>query len=484
MMFGIILVGSVFIFLDASIPIIIGGTIAFGIILIMGLGLMTLEDIRNLPAIITRQKDKQPSDQAAVTQKKGRSSGSNENPDLKNSDTSSGIFTRIRGSSAKRNPRSGKAPGRHDKSRDKHSPVTDLVLATRSIKSRFIRSRDSSHGQKIDELLDSTIHEPVTTTVQEPLPVEEESTDDSSIPDLLSDDFDDEDFGLLDDLELDDDVQGPEGNRASGDVAEPVSSGGSVDMGNGAMMSIDAILAENASFDDNAVIPEAEPENDISGETAIGIGSMEDLDAIEVDGGFITLDDDLAEAPFSGSVKPVQSDEDEQTFPFVLPEETNATGFAGSDDIDGDPFGSFSLDELDLNENESLDDLELDMVEEEEDIDSIGLLPDDVLSENIPQSGNTPPAYNPAKKEVISFGGYGDSTSDEIMSFGGGDDDGLLSMLKTDIKQKKTIQDASLVRDMKDTDVDSQDLIEGLEDVLKKMGGKPSFQTNDQNTEM
>lgn len=469
MMFGIILVGSVFIFFDASVPIIIGGTIAFGIILIMGLGLLTLDDIRNFPAIIARPKEK-PSKQAADT----RISGS-----------SSGIFARFRGGSGKKTIPSGKASAKSEKSRDKHSPVTGLVRAIDAVKSRFIRSRDSSHGRKIDELLDTTIHEPVTTTEEGAVSVQEESVDEASIPDLLSNDFDDDDFGLLDDLDLDDDYQNSMEVKPAGISAEPVSLGDPVGAGDDAMMSIDAILAGHASFGDDVDISGREPDTDIPGEKGNEFGSIGDFDDIEVDGGIISLDDDLAESPFSGSAKPAQSGGGEETFSFGFTDDTNTIGFSGSDDSDEDAFGGFSLDDLDLEGNGSLDDLELDIVEEEEEIDSIGLLPDDVVSEDIAQGGNAPiPDTWTSKKEVINFGGYGDSTSDEIMSFGGGDDDGLMSMLKTDIKKKKSIQDASLVRDMKDANVDSQDLIEGLEDVLKKMGGKPSLQTNDQNPEM
>lgn len=481
MMFGIIIVGSIFIFFDTSTPLIIGGSVAFGIILIMGLGLLTVEDFKKIPAFIGRSKDRNQASQKDQKEKKSSSSNRKSGGEQKKGTALSGLWGKFRRDEGTPSSSPGTGPKNikpAQPSREKAGISTGLTLAMGSVKARFIRSKDSSHGQKIDELLDSTIHEPVGSTTQDITVPEDPSDGEDAIPDIFSNEFDDEDFGLLDDLELDDEVRDHD-TILPGGLAEEDGPGTPVDPADDGMMSIESILAGEISSDDGEEISSGHTGTDIPPEDEMEFGSMGDFDEIEVDGGILTLDDDLTGNPFTGSVEKTPDIVTESEFSFELSEDANTLVMDNSGDSEEETFDAFSLDDLDLDDEGSLDDLELDIVEEEEEeIDSAGLLPDDVLP--VDTAGKNPSS---PKTEVINFGGFGDSSSDEFMSFGGGDDDGLLSMLKTDMQKKKSIQDESLVRDMKDSNVEVQELVDGLEDVLKKMGGKSSLQTNDQNRE-
>ena len=485
MMFGIILVGSILIFFDTSIPILIGGTVAFGILLIMGLGLLTIEDIKGISVSGTRSKDKTKNSR----NKKGTSpTTGKKTPEGKGTMPFSGFLDRFRHDSGKEKSSTVKSPEQSktaDISRDRSGISAGFTLAIGSLKGRFIRSKDSSHGQKIDELLDSAIHEPVSSKKQVPVQVSEQTEEDDSIPDIFSDDFDGEDFGILDDIELDEEMQesgrippaGMNGDQDS--IATPENP---FDDG---MMSIEAILAGESSTGDEGKLSQGQPSTGLPEEDDTGFGSGGNRDEIEVDGGILTLDDDLKDDPFSNSVEKTTSFDTGNEFSFGFPEDTDPFGQGVPGYSEEEAFGAFSLDELDLDGHGSLDDLELDIPEEEEEeIDSAGLLPDDILSEiNRPGDNFDVKKTAVPKADVLNFGGFGDSATDELMTFGGGDDDGLLSMLKTDIKSKKSVQDVSLVRTMKDTDVGVQELIVGLEDVLKKMGGKPSSPAKNQEME-
>jgi len=484
MMSGIILVGSLFIFFDTSIPIIIGGTVAFGIILIMGLGLLTIEDIKGIRVFGTRSKDH---NKNGHTEKESSPSTRKKASKPKGERPFSGLRNRFRHDRGKETTSTGNSSGtskRTDTPGEKSDIGAGLALAMGSLKARFIRSKDSSHGQKIDELLDSAIKEPVSSNQRLTAPEKEQPKEENVIPDIFSDEFDDDDFGILDDIELDDEIQASERIKPAemNDDQDPARSPGNrFDDG---MMSIEAILAGETSSGDEEKISPGQPGTGFPEGDEMEFGSIGDLDEIDVDGGILTLDDDLTKTPFSKSVEKFPSINAENDFSFGLPEDADPFGSKDPGYPEEEAFGAFSLDDLDLDSQGSLDDLELDIMEEEEEIDSVGLLPDDISSDGSHlRDGSAMKDTAVSKTDVMNFGGFGDSSPEEFMSFGGGDDDDLLSMLKSDMKSKKSIQDVSLVRNMKDTDVGVEELIAGLEDVLKKMGGKPSLQTNDQNRE-
>ncbi len=62
---------------------------------------------------------------------------------------------------------------------------------------------------------------------------------------------------------------------------------------------------------------------------------------------------------------------------------------------------------------------------------------------------------------------------EEIGSFGFGDDDAdFMQMLKSDTKRPRVVQDVSLLRELKDVDVDTGELVEELESVLETLNKK------------
>lgn len=67
-----------------------------------------------------------------------------------------------------------------------------------------------------------------------------------------------------------------------------------------------------------------------------------------------------------------------------------------------------------------------------------------------------------------------DLAADEVGSFGfGGDDDAdIMHMLKQETRRPRAVQDASLLRELKDVDVDTGDLVEELESVLSILNKK------------
>ncbi|MDG6256125.1 MAG: hypothetical protein QCH35_00845 [Methanomicrobiaceae archaeon] len=65
-------------------------------------------------------------------------------------------------------------------------------------------------------------------------------------------------------------------------------------------------------------------------------------------------------------------------------------------------------------------------------------------------------------------------TDDDVGSFGfGGDEDAdIMQMLKQETRRPRVVQDASLLRDLKDVDVDARELVDELESVLNTLNKK------------
>ncbi|UUX91825.1 hypothetical protein [Methanoplanus endosymbiosus] len=85
-------------------------------------------------------------------------------------------------------------------------------------------------------------------------------------------------------------------------------------------------------------------------------------------------------------------------------------------------------------------------------------------------------AAPPKEWEQGSFGLMSQDSEDEesfTASFeSGGDDGDLFAMLKSDTQKAVNIQETSLIRDMKDVRVSSEELIEGLESLMFSLGGE------------
>jgi hypothetical protein len=53
---------------------------------------------------------------------------------------------------------------------------------------------------------------------------------------------------------------------------------------------------------------------------------------------------------------------------------------------------------------------------------------------------------------------------------GGGDEDDLFAMLKSDTKKAVSVQEVSLVRDLKDAHIEAENLVEELQGVYDELG--------------
>ncbi|MBN2733287.1 MAG: hypothetical protein JXQ82_00300 [Methanomicrobiaceae archaeon] len=141
-------------------------------------------------------------------------------------------------------------------------------------------------------------------------------------------------------------------------------------------------------------------------------------------------------------------------------------------DFDGEDFGD--LEEIDLDELETGDDID---IGEEDSIDDmeIGSAEEEPAEPEI-----TPPEeediLSAPPKEWTQTKGISESVDnlyDNPMSLSLGedtDDDDLFAMLKSDTKKVVSVQETSLVRDLKDTNISSEELVGDLEDILEQFG--------------
>jgi hypothetical protein len=185
--------------------------------------------------------------------------------------------------------------------------------------------------------------------------------------------------------------------------------------------------------------------------------SNEDLDSI--------IDDE----PDSGVKLPKEPDSKandqrsdigfEDEFPKFPDEDTGEEKLPGFTDEDLEDLGSLSdLSDLSLDEEnlESLENIGLDELDiEDKSVPDIPGGPDipDNLSQSAPVSKETPPA----KEDDIS------------LDFSGGADSDIMDMLRSETTSSAPIQDQSLLREMKDVDIDIEDLVTELEEVRDKL---------------
>ncbi|KAF1078438.1 hypothetical protein [Methanogenium sp. MK-MG] len=423
MMVGIIAIGTFLILSDASLIVTISASVAFGIIMTMGLGLLKIEDFKKITA--PKNTTTENSAQTAKTEKP------QPKKERKNF-FSKGIFSRFKKNNTKNQKDKKKnSPGKEPTETKSTRISAGLAAAIGSFSTTIAKARDKKHTEKLDSLLNTAIDEPIT------------SASDAKEPSDGIDSFDDEDFGSLDSLEI-------EGEELSFDS--------------------DMDLPATSSSHQNDDSDEFNMDNEINsillaaGETPEGADGEFALQAIEDgldEGSFINLPDavsDIQHANLNDSLNELE----------------NLTEF------DKDNFGADELsdfDAIDLDELET-DDLSIEtdeiIIEEEEEVDDGDILPDDHVSlQDKKISGN----------EISHLGNtnLGDLELDEAVSFSRKNEyDDILSVLESDIKKVKKGPEPSLLRDMKDVHVEAKDLVEELEKVLHSMGGK-SRQINNQN---
>lgn len=431
MMVGIIGIGTILVLSNASLIITISASVLFGFILTIGLGLLKIDDIRNLTIKKNKNSD---------------SSNKNTNPvdvndakDGKNSKTplSKRIF-----------PHFQKGTKKDVLEKDKKEPKTKnrisagLSGAIGSFKSTISKTRDTKHTEKIDSILNTTIEESINPSS------DTEISEDQSFD---TDSFDDEDFGSLDSLEIEGEETGINfdidmpGEISPGDSQES----GALDLDN----EINSILLSSGEISDE---------------------SDSEFVFQDISGG---LDEDA----FTSMPNP-EGDIQSSEMTDSLKELENISEF-GENNFGDDDFSN--LETINLDELDS-DDLLLEteeiIIEEEEEIDDIDILPDGndtVLDEITPEKKSLGLGD---EKSLFAGTDFGNSEIESPITFSGKNEyDDILSVLETDIKKTKTGTEPSLVRELKDVHVDSNSLVEELEAVLHSMGGKTGIPKNNSN---
>lgn len=460
MMIGIVSVGTMLIFIDAPVYMTLGATLAFGIIMAMGLGVLRIEDLKigNPLKRYGQKKTEKPGKEKKPRDKKDKPEKAE-----KRSFRPNEILSRFKKEKPATETRS--AP---EKKKEKSRFSAGLSASLASFQGRVRNSRDEKHSEKIDSLLKSAIEEPVTPSPEIPDETETPSlTDDDS---ALSDEFgsfDEEDFASLNSLEIE-----GEDLSLTFDTDTPTESGGA-DAPESMDQNLDdeiqsILLAENAldPEDDILTDPLAEQHGD---DISLSSGEQTfDSDVFFVQG----IEDGLDEESFITIPEPSAETQPRNTLMDTLDELDNIHGFEKTSmDDEFSDFESINLDELD-NEDLSIETDEI--IIEDEVVDETGILPDDFIPASDEANTSTTDARKTGGTNSLFETPEGISPEiDNAISFSGkGEYDDILSVLESDIKKTKKGPEPSLVRDMKDVHVEAKDLAEELETVLTLMGGK------------
>jgi len=389
LMLTIVIVGSALIFLDVSTEVLIAGTIAIGLISLIGLGILSFLDIKESlrrffwtirhPLSLLRRKGKTEKKAKKETKQQGRESLKKAQPDEVEEKTAKKRFSFP---SLKGTP-----------SRIKNTLFT--------IGKTFKKEKNGAEKtEKINSLLDKTINEPIDG--ESPIEME---------------DFDEFDIGEeeMEGLDLSESSQNDTGTEISepeitdsqiADILanEEVSSG------------IDLNIEENE-------FPEFTSECGVSSEESGGIS----------DSGIGNL----------GELSDISNLEFE--------------------DEDLDQLDELSLDDIepDTEPDEFPEEIEIEDVEIGESVKDTSQASDDVDAFVAP----------PDEWSKTSSINLDEQDSDEEISFGtdGGDENDLFAMLKSDTKKVVSVQEESLVRELKDVHVEAGELVEGLESVLDEL---------------
>ncbi len=428
MMVGIITIGTVLILFNASLIITISASVAFGIIMTMGLGLLKIKDFKKIihPKSIATENSKHTAKTEQPRPKKERKHL-----------FSKGLFSRFRKNNPK-NQKDKKKKGSEKESKNtKNKGISaSLAAAIGSFNSTIAKARDKKHTDKLDSLLDTTIGEPIV------------SSSDAKGPSDDSDSFDDEDFGSLDSLEI-------EGEEISIDS----------DMG----------ISGKSSSLQNQGSDELNLDNEINSILLAAGDISEDEEGELV---LQTIEDGLDEESFINLPDPVP-DTHHSNLNDSLNELENLTEFE-SDNFGDDELSDF--DAIDLDELET-DDLSIEtdeiIIEEEEDVDDTDILPDDQISLQDKKTVETNGLGLGNDNSLFGSTDGGNPEIDGEISFSRKNEfDDILSLLESDNKKVKRGPEPSLLRDLKDVHVDTEDLIGELKMVLHSMGGKSDQITN------
>ncbi len=469
MMLGIVAIGTILIFFNTSAIITISATLAFGVIMAMGLGLLKKEDFKRLSNLKIPSIKK---DSKLKKENKKPESKKESGTDKKNVET---------GNLLSRFHKKEKETNQTEKSKQTNNKgfSAGLNAAISSFITTVHKSRDNKHSEKIDNLLKTTIDEPVLS----PSDIAKNQPESP-----LSDDmglFDDDDFDSLDSLE----IEGEE-TLFDFDGENPIESRSTLKKDSDTLNmddEINAILLSGNALDEDDDFSSGDHNDIVSPEPQHRDTEKQDIGAEEglfnseeffVQG----IEDGLDEELFINLPNTHTGNQNttKTSLKDSLDELSNITEFEkitkGDDTFSG--FDAINLEELETDEF-SLETDEI-IIEEEEEISETDILPDDFISS--PDTGNTKNELElkAAKNNLFDNSGINTLEIDDSMSFSGKNEyDDILNVLKSDIKTTKKAPQTSLVRDMKDVHVEAKELVEELEIVLHAMGGK-SHKTNDQ----
>jgi len=134
------------------------------------------------------------------------------------------------------------------------------------------------------------------------------------------------------------------------------------------------------------------------------------------------------------------------------------------EDEDFDHLDELSLDDIepDTEPDELPEEIEIEDVEIDESVKDASQASDDIDAFAAP----------PDEWSQTSSIHMDEQDSDKEISFGpdGGDENDLFAMLKSDTKKVVSVQEVSLVRELKDVHVEAGELVEGLESLLDELG--------------
>ena len=468
MMIGIVSIGTILIFFDASVIITISATLAFGVVMAMGLGLLKKEDFNKLTSF------KKNSNKSTKLKKESKKQESKKD---KKSIQIGKIFSQFHKTEQKDNLTS------ETKKPEKNGLSAGLSAALGSFSTTINKARDNSHSEKIDDLLNTTIDEPrlpsLITADNQP---ESSLLDDAN---ELSDGigfFDDEDFDGLDSLEIEgeeilfdfDQENRTEFNSEQKQDSETLNLNDEI---NSILLSENA-LDDNDNFSSEFLSDKISPELQTENANNQDICAEDDLFNSEeffVQG----IEDGLDEESFIHLPDTPTENQNTPSLIDSLNELNNITEFEKNNQGDSDflDFDAINLDELETDDFSIETD---EIIIEEEEINETDILPDDYIPS--PDAGNTADLKsNNNVNDLFKGSGLSMPETDAPISFSKKNEyDDIMGALESDVKKSIKVSHTSLVRDMKDVNVEAKDLVSELETVLTAMGGTPR-QTDSRN---
>lgn len=409
MMLTIILAGTAVTFLELSPLVVLVISLLIGTVMLFGLKILSFDELKK---DLSSLKDKL--NQPVTLKKKDKvKKKEQKEPEEKKPEEKKSRKEKKKDKKKEKDEKA-KEDKKKKPSGEKKSFFSGLLLKFKS------REKKEDKAKKIDELLDKTINEPgAEASIEEE--GEEEEISGAGIDEDDFSDFDSMDLGLGEedeDLEFGDEPGEPtesESDHGLGGVEDEIPDS----------MIAEILAKEGIEFEleNDGEFPEAGTEGEV-GETE----TAEASDLGELDG--------------------------------------DLSGF----DLEEDEFEDF--DQIDLDE---IDTDELPEEEEEEETIDIGESVDEINEAVVAPPEEEEDLFAAPPKEWTQTKSNLPESTEEPVSFefeGGGDEDDLFAMLKSDTKKAVNIQDTSVVRDLKDTKVETGELVEGLESVLHRLGAK------------